>query len=55
MYTRLVLGAILFTNEDEKFGHMKVEPLAGMFSIALDSFSDSQNFFYAFMSLLVLH
>ena len=28
--------------------------LAGMFSIPLDSFSDSQNFFYAFKSLLVL-
>ena len=29
--------------------------LTGMFSIALDSFSDSQNFFYAFKSLLVLY
>ena len=29
--------------------------LAGMFSIALDSFSDSQNFFHAFKSLLVLY
>ena len=28
-------------------------PLAGMFSIALDPFSDSQNFFHAFKSLLV--
>ena len=28
--------------------------LAGMFSIALDSFCDSQNFFHAFKSLLVL-
>ena len=29
--------------------------LAGIFSIALDSFRDSQNFFHAFMSLLVLY
>ena len=28
--------------------------MAGMFSIALDSFSDSQNFFHVFKSLLVL-
>jgi len=29
--------------------------LAGMFTIALDSFSDSQNFVHAFKSLLVLY
>ena len=29
--------------------------LAGMFSVALDSFSDTQNFFHVFKSLLVLY
>ena len=48
---RFVLGAILFTNGDEKGS----SSLAGMFSIALDSFSDSQNFFYVFKSFLVLY
>ena len=42
--TRFVLGAILFMNGDEK----RSSSLAGMFSIALDSFSDSQNFFHVF-------
>ena len=50
---RFVLGAILFTNSngDEK----RSSSLAGMFSIALDSFSDSQNFFHVFKLLLVLY
>ena len=33
----------------------RLSSLAGMLSIALDSFSDSQNFFHAFKSLLVLY
>ena len=41
----------LFTNVDEK----RSSSLAGMFSIALDSFGDSQNFFHVFKSLLVLY
>ena len=56
--TRLVLGAVLFTNGDEKKKNLdkrRSSSLAGMFSIALDSFCDSQNFFQAFKSLLVLY
>ena len=42
---------MLFTNGDEK----RSSSLAGMFSIALDSFGDSQNVLHVFKSLLVLY
>ena len=41
----------LVTNGDEK----RSSSLAGIFSFALDSFSDLQNFLHAFKSLLVLY
>ena len=47
MYAVDVLGAILFTDGDEK----RSSSLAGMLSIAIDSFGDSQNFFHVFKSL----
>ena len=53
-WTRFVLGAILFM-EINNLDKRRSSSLAGMLSIALDSFSDSQNFFHAFKSLLVLY
>ena len=49
---------ILYTNGDElkNLDKTRSSSLAGMFSIPLDSFSDSQKFLpYAFKSLLVLY
>ena len=41
---------------DEKLGQRKVELIGKhVFNIALDSFSDSHNFFFAIKSLLVLY
>ena len=43
-------------NGVEKLGQRKVELISRyVFNIAVDSFSESQNFFHAFKSLLVLY